>query len=233
MGIETAIAVGGLAMSAAGTVGGLVGGSKAAGAASDAADAQTRLAAEQAALAREQWDRYLKVFAPYEEKLLAEAATPTRESPGYLAQMGTINRQYADTGANLRRMMGGRYESGGGIEAAIQSGLERNRVRDVAKAQNAHENERWNKMMGIAGFGRNLPATATAGYQGAGSQYGSLANMYGNLSGQAFGGVGQGIGNLMQMYALSRPQVRSTTPSTGASWLGNAMYETPGYGYWD
>lgn len=206
----------GLGIAGAGTVGGLVGGSQSSGYAGRAADAQTRIAEEQAALAREQWNRYLNAFAPLEDRMIAEAQTPARESPGFLSMAGGINRRYGDSAGNIRRMMGGAYPGGAGVSFGAQRANELNRTRDLTKAEASWNDNRWNRMLGIAGLGRSLPATATAGYASAGNQYGSLANMYGNLAGQAYGGVGQGLGNLYQWYALSN----RSNPGQGSYYSG-------------
>ena len=185
------------------------------------------MAKQQADLAQQQWDRYLSVFSPLENQMITEAQTPARESPGFLAEMGGINQRYGDASGNLRRMMGGTYSSGAGVAAAGQRSLDLNRGKSLASAESNYNNQRWDRMLGMANLGRGLPATSTAGLASAGNLYGSLANMYGNLSGQAFGGVGQGVGNLYQMYALYNRNKNSTSPS---AWTGmSSGLEDMGY----
>jgi hypothetical protein len=238
-----------------GIVGGVVGAGasifgsvKSSKAAGSASDSQSDLAQAQADIARAQWKRYVEAYEPIENKLLAEAQQPTREAPGFLSMVGGINRNYADSSANLRRMMGGAYPSGAGESLGQQRSLYLNRTRDLGRTETGWENQRLANMMNVASIGRNLPANATAGLQGAASTYGDLARMYGGLSGQGFGGVGQGLGNMLQMYALSNRNSTGGPTRYQYGWdqtwpgetvvnmnTGPSMQDTypAGYGYWD
>lgn len=191
--------------------------SQQADAASSTADAQTMIAAKQAELAQAQWDRYLETFAPFENQLIAEAQQPSSDSSSLMAQIGAINRQYGDAGGNIRAMMGGKNPYGAGVNYGFQRSNELNRFRDVSKAysdwgqqQQALKQQRLQNMMQVANLGRGLSTGATSGYQGASSAYGNAAGTYGNLASlynnaaQTAGqGVGNSIGNLYQLYALS------------------------------
>lgn len=191
--------------------------SQQADAASSTADAQTMIAAKQADLAQAQWDRYLETFAPFENQLIAEAQQPSSDSSSLMAQIGAINRQYGDAGGNIRAMMGGKNPYGAGVNYGFQRSNELNRFRDVSKAysdwgqqQQALKQQRLQNMMQVANLGRGLSTGATSGYQGASSAYGNAAGTYGNLASlynnaaQTAGqGVGNSIGNLYQLYALS------------------------------
>jgi hypothetical protein len=207
-------------------------------------DEQVATAKQQREMAQAQWDRYLKAFAPLEDTLVKESQQPARQNAGFLAEMGGINHNYANSGANIRRMMGGAYPGGSGEALATQRSLEMNRIRDIAGAESKWNTDRFTRMLNAAQLGRSLPgssltgnSSAMSGLSSAANTYGNLANMYGNLSNQAYSGVGQGLGNLYQMYAL---QNKNNKPSSSFQWsspssqkLANAMYDTPGYGYWD
>ncbi len=225
-----AIGVVGSVLGAASAATSLFSGISGAGAAGDMAEAQAGAANAQTALAKAQWARYLEAFAPLENQMIQEAQTPARETPGFLSMMGGINRNYADQGANIRRMMGGRYQYGGGLETSAQASNELNRTKAVAGAEADWNNQRWSRMMGIAGYGRGLPSQAMAGYGSAAGTYGNLANMYGNASQQAFGGVGQGLGNLAQLSLLSGNSGGSLIPNWGAGMMPT-LYQPGGNGW--
>jgi len=168
------------------------------------------IAAKQADLAQAQWDRYLETFAPLENQLIAEAQQPSSDSSSLMAQIGAINRQYGDAGGNIRAMMGGKNPYGAGVNYGFQRSNELNRFRDVSKAYSDWGQRRLQNMMQVANLGRGLSTGATSGYQGASSAYGNAAGTYGNLASlynnaaqTAMQGVGNSIGNLYQLYALS------------------------------
>jgi hypothetical protein len=187
-----AVAAIGVAATVASTAYSAYSANKTAGAMQDSADAQT-------ALAQAQWNRYLTAFAPLEDKLIKQAQTPARQDPGFLRMMGGVNQRYGNASAETRRMMGGRYQYGGGLEGQAQRSLEMNRVRDIDAAEGDWEANRLNRMYQVAGLGRNLPTQAMAGYNSAGNMYGNMAQM----AGQNMAGFGGGIGNMFQMWQLA------------------------------
>lgn len=215
--------------------------SQQADAASSTADAQTMIAAKQADLAQAQWDRYLETFAPFENQLIAEAQQPSSDSSSLMAQIGAINRQYGDAGGNIRAMMGGKNPYGAGVNYGFQRSNELNRFRDVSKAysdwgqqQQALKQQRLQNMMQVANLGRGLSTGATSSYQGASSAYGNAAGTYGNLASlynnaaQTAGqGVGNSIGNLYQLYALSNQGGSGYGyDPTLQAWVSGAQYNT-------
>lgn len=249
-------AIAGTAAAVAGTVGaatsigssiyGMVSGSEEAGSASDAQQSSTKnaeliaakqvdIAQQQQDIAQAQWDRYLATFAPLEDAMVSEAqASPTdaRSDSGFLSTMGTINRNYANTGANIRSMMGGKNPYGSGVAYGAQRSNELNRVRDVAKAETSYDQkldeQRWNRLSTMANLGRGLSGGASSSYGSASSSlgnaastygnaassYGNLASMYGNLSGSSGSSLGSSLGNLYQMYALSQTPKTTTTDTS-------------------
>ena len=173
-----------------------------------------------AALAEAQWRRYMDTFAPYEDKLLLEAAMPARETAGFKNAMGGVNRGYADMGANTRRLMGGQYQWGGGTSENRMNTLERSRVRDLGKLESDWDANRINRMYNMAALGRNLPSQALTGMGMAGTGYGNQAAMYGNLAGQSARGAGQGAAQAGKMI-----YDWWNTPSPGAA--NNSWYTSP------
>ena len=246
--IATVAGIAGAATSVGGAVAGMVSGSDEAGSAADSqqssskameliAAKQADIAQQQQDIAKAQWDRYLATFAPLENAMVSEAqASPTdaRSDPGFLSTMGTINRNYANSGANIRSMMGGKNPYGSGVAYGAQRSNELNRTRDIAKTEagydQALDTQRWNRLSTMANLGRGLSGGASSAYGtaastlggaassygNAASNYGNLATMYGNQAGGAASSLGSGLGNLYQMYALSNRQ--TTTPNTATSW---------------
>lgn len=164
--------------------------------ASKSADAQASAADAQMALAQAQWDRYMDAFAPVEDKLLKEAQLPARELEGFREAKGAMNRGYADLSMNTRKELASMYPRGGEIARGRKESLDRSRIKDVAGLESDWDQNRWNKMMGIVGYGRNLPGNAMSGYNSAGNIYGQQAAMYGNLASQSGAGVGTAIANI-------------------------------------
>lgn len=206
----------GIFSSLASGIGGLMGGF----AAGDAAGSMGDAAAAQMAMAKAMWDRYMAAFAPLEDKLIAESQTPARELEGFREAKGAMNRSYADLGANADNVNATMYPGGGGMVQARNDALERSRIKGIANLESDWDQNRWNRMMGIAGYGRNLPATALSGYSSAGSMYGNLANMYGNAMNQGMSGFGSALGgvNWGNMFG----------GSGGGQILPGSMYEDAG-----
>lgn len=173
-----------------------VGGMFGASAAGKAADSQADAAEAQMALAQAQWDRYMDAFAPLEDKMMKEAQLPATQLEGFREAKGRMNRSYADLGVNTDKSMASMFPVGGGMKKATEQSMDRSRIKDIANLESDWDQNRWNRMMGIVGYGRNLPATAQAGYSSAGNIYGQQASMYGNLAGQSGAGVGTAIANI-------------------------------------
>jgi hypothetical protein len=240
------LVVGGIAAGAAvaGTAASIAGGSSGSSQAGQYADQAAGSAAQASAvdttlaqIAREQWDRYLQVYAPLESQMVAEAQSPgtAASQPGFQTLMGDINRNYGNQAANIRRMMGGRYPSGSGLDVAAQRTNELQRNQTLAKTasdwtQNWND-KMWQRKYAVSGLGKNLPTQAQSGLssaaQGYGSvagQYGNLAGMYANQSNQAFSGAGNAMGNLYQAYILSK--------NLGGGSGGSSTPSAPAYSGW-
>ena len=200
VGTGTAILGAGIASAGSSILGGLFGGDD-----SPDTDQQEYLAALQASIAKQQWERYKKHFAPVENKLGKEVTAPVEKQPGFLGAMGSLERGYADTAASLRRTMAGRYPSGSGMEGLTQQSLALNKPRAKGSIYNQFSQQRLGNMMNFANLGRGLPASAQGGLSSAAGMYGDVANLQ-NMGNQyaanAWGSTGNTLGNLMQMYLM-------------------------------
>ena len=207
------------AMAGANIGGALGSGMESGNAAQTQADAASSTANTQNAIASQQWDRYLKTFAPVEDKLVAEATKPIDQQAGYLKTMGTIDRGFANQEANLRRTMGGRYPSGAGLSTMGQTGLDLNRIKTKAGATSDYNVANNANLLNLANLGRGLPATAIGGLSSSGAMSANLAGMYGNAAASTYGGMGNMAGNLMQAYLISNPGMfkNNTGPGDGAT----------------
>lgn len=169
------------------------------------------------------WSRYKHKFKPLEDKLVKEASLPVEQQPGYLKAVGGLERGYANTGANLRRTLAGRYPSGGGLEVLPQSTLALQKPRARAGVYSDFSQARLGNMLNVAGLGRGLMGQAQSGLSSAAGIYGNLANI--NLANQqqqagAWGSVGAGLGNLAQLYMLLNAGKKPGYPPVDSEWSG-------------
>ncbi len=195
---------------------GLFGAISGSSSASKSADAQADAADAQMALAKAQWDRYMDAFAPVEDKMLQEAQQPARELEGFREAKGGINRGYADLTMNTKKELSAMYPRGSGIAQGKKESLDRSRIKDVANLESDWDQNRWNRMMGIVGYGRNLPSNAMSGYSSAGNTYGQQASMYGNLASQSGTGVGSSLANIPWSSMFGGGTTGGYDPALGA-----------------
>jgi hypothetical protein len=179
---------------------------------SSAMGAQTAALQEQEQLAMAQWNRYMTEFAPLENAMVTQAEQPANKQAGYLQAEGQLNKSYADLEANTQRSMAEKYPGGSGMSTGIKASQERGRIEDNANLSSSWNQQRWNQMMGIAGYGRGLTSNAMQGYQSAASGFGQQAGMYGNLMQSSAYGLGSSINSLNNSGGLN-----SMYPS---SWFG-------------
>ena len=208
-----ATAVAGAAVVGAGAT--IYASNKASSAANTQADIAAGTAGVQNQIATEQWDRYLKTFAPVEDKLVAESSKPIDQQAGYLRSMGTIDRGYANQEANLRRTMGGRYPSGAGLSTMGQTSLDLNRIKTKAGATSDYTVANNANLLNLANLGRGLPATAMGGLSSSGAMSANLAGMYGSAASSGYGSAGNIGGNLMQAYMISNLGAFNNIGSSG------------------
>jgi len=199
----------------------------------DKADKQARALQKssdwQRDLASMQWERYATTFAPLENKIVKESQLPVEQQPGFARMMGTIDRGYADTAANTRRTLGGRYPSGAGIETERAQNIDLGRTQTKAGAVADFSANRFNQMLQAANLGRNLPATSVGAGANAMAGYGNLANMYANAAKGSWDAVGGATGNLMQMYMLAN-QGMTPAASGGSGLPAYTRYYDPSTG---
>jgi len=197
----------------------------------DVAEEQLGLSREQLALAQKEsaradqaWNRYTSVFMPIEDELVRQVKEMPEEPPGLARMIGTIDRGYSDLEGNLRRMMAGRYQHGSGLERGTMERTELGRTRAKAGAKadaiSAWENEKFNRMMQVAGFGRTSAPlmTVSGGYAAPISTMGSTGNMFTNIAGQ-YGGQAANYGNMANMYN----QATANTWASAGNTAGNLM----------
>lgn len=211
-GIAGAAGIGGLTLAsgaalglgAGAAVGGIVSGSKAGKQAGQYASSAAGAADTQAAIAAESWNRYMSAFAPKEDVLLRETYQPVEKQPATKFALAQVDRGYADAAGNLKRSLGGRYQYGSGLERGALGSLERNRIQARAKTAAEAGTNLFNQRLQLANVGRGLPGQAVQAAGSAAGIYGNLAGMYGDAAKSSWDSVGTGIGNLMQIYTLSR-----------------------------
>lgn len=171
--------------------------------AGDAMDAQAAIAAEQARIAREQWDRYLKLYGPMEEGLIRESAMTARESPEFARLQAQMLGRQGTARAEAQGALAARYGQGGGLVGNLAlRGMDRRNTADLYGAESDWNNNRFQKQYNLLSLGRGLPASSQAGLASAGNTYGNIGNYWGNQSaglGNALGSIGQ---NLTQYYML-------------------------------
>jgi len=160
-------------------------------AASNAADAQTRLAEEQAALAREQWDYYRQNYQPLEQQLIGDARdydSPERREAAANSAMADQQREFDQATQQVTN----RFASMGlnPADGRFQSGLQDLAVAGAANkagaanlARRAVEQEGWNRRLGVAALGRNIPAQVSGTMSAA--QHGLASSAAANAAGAA------------------------------------------------
>ena len=168
------------------------------------------LAGTQAGIAQAQWDRYIKQFAPLENKLIHQVSKPLNANPAFLSSMAGVRQNYGNIGANTRRMMAGRYPSGSELETAGQAQNQRSMIKTLADTRAQGEQNRLNQMYQTLGLGRGLTTGAMAGMNSAAGTYGNLATMYGNAANSAYSSAGNSLGNMAQMYMLNNYMNKGT-----------------------
>ena len=168
------------------------------------ADNQYDIASRQQAISEAQWNRYLKTFAPIEDKLAAEASAPVADQPGFAKMMAGVDKGYADARANIEKSVPKSGQYGGGLTDEKMQGLDLSHIRARAGAFADANQNRFGNMMAMANMGRGLPNNAVAGFQSAGSQFGNLANMYANSSASAWNSLGNTAGNMAQLYLMNK-----------------------------
>lgn len=167
-GIMVAAAIG---VAGAGTS--IYGASKSASAGESAAKQQKELSMADLAFRQKQYDRYLGMYGPIEEKLGAEARS--EEPIGYDRMKAQIETQAGEAGRNMSASMAQRGIAGSGLDVGGMRGLAMNKMNALSGAYSQGlENKR---RLGMELTGRGQIGAAAQGISG-GMQ--NLANFYGN-----------------------------------------------------
>ena len=196
-------------------------------AAARSADAQTALAQEQAALAREQWDYYRQNYQPLERQLIGDARdydSPERREQAANTAMADQEREWNAASRNLQS----RFASMGlnPTDGRFQDGLQSMSVQAAANkagaanlARRAVEQEGWNRRLGIAALGRNIPAQVSGTMSAAQQGLATSAQMNAASAARTAQGVtylGDRLGNMFQNWqGWGKPDYTSGVTNTG------------------
>ena len=143
---------------------------------------------------------------PAMRQFIEQAMRPVEEQPGFGLTMGGIDRAYGNAEANVRRAMGGSHPYGSGLEEGKMRNLELSKSRDKAKAVGELEAGRYENLGRALGYGGNMLNTA-----------GNIDNQSYLRQSQTGGQWGQGMGNLAQMYLLSKNFGKESASGGGGS----------------
>lgn len=190
-------------------------GGKSADAASNAADAQTMIAAQQVAMAQDQYDRYKTLYGPAEEQLI-EASQPSQVEVNQAQGMAgrEVAKAYQKVMQSRAQQMGRFGIDPGSAKYQHQMG---NMQRDQAAAQagariaagEREKDKQFAKLKDAVSVGRGIPANASGMYARASSAQSSAANAHYGMAGKwsddaasglsavgkAMAGGGFGMGN--------------------------------------
>jgi len=175
-------------------------------------DRQTAVAEKQQNIADEQWQRFLDVYAPLEDQIVAEA----QQAPDYAKAEGwatsDVNKAFAQSEAATARAAG-RYglDPSSGRYSDMRRVTELDRAKAEVGARNAarqqEDDKMWARKIAASSLGRGLPATATSTLGQAGQTYGEQAKTYGEQAtqygmqaGNAMGAAGYWAGRAVDSY---------------------------------
>lgn len=210
-------AIGGAAIS---VVGGMLlsddGGS---GQSQTTADAYSAMQAE---IARDQWERYKKVYAPLEDQLVGEAqdyGKPWRYDAAASQAEATVNQQFDKARMQMQRTPG--LDPSSGAYMAGLANLELGRAASSASAQNIArkgvDDTAYARKQSVVGLGKGLDSTAA-------STLGGLANHYSGLAASQQANSQQQ--NMQMAGALGRVTERAINGLTSSGWLGGNYSST-------
>lgn len=206
-----------------GAVGSMVGAGKSSGAASKAQAQQEAMQRADLDFRRQQYDRYLGLFGPTEERLAAEARSTMPLD--YEQNYAQIKQQYADALRGIQR------GSAMGLPTGLQVGAGRQAAFGQANALSGAWGQglinRRNLGLDLTGRGQTERAAGalSGGMQNMANLYGSQAALYNQAAQQGWQGFGQGLGNLA--YSLQRmnqpvaPYSITGTPGVGSNFGNN------------
>lgn len=176
-----------------------------------ATDAQREAAMNDLAFRQQQYNRYLGLMGPIEDKLAEEAKST--EPLDYGRNAAQIKRSYADALRNISTSAGMRGIAGGGLDRGAMRGAAFQQAGDLSGAYSKGLTDRRN--LGLTLTGRGQIGQAAQGVQG-GMQnlsnfYGGQAGLYNQAAGQGWQDFGQGLQSLAQMYGQYNAPATTTT----------------------
>lgn len=171
-------------------------------------------AAQQAAIAQEQWDTYKQTYQPLEKRLVADAQefdSPERYAEAAGQAAADVNSQFGLARERLSRQPG--FDPSSASAQAGMVGLELSQAASGATAQNAaRRNIRdtaWARKVDAMSLGKGLPAQAS-------SMLSSSANTMGNIAANQYSLADS------QSRTAGRVADRVFSNPTVGNWLGNA-----------
>jgi len=179
-----------------GAIGGLIGAGKNSRAAGRALDSQERMHQADLAFRQQQYNRYLGLYGPTEEKLAGEARSS--QPLDYEQNYAAIKQNYGDALRGINSSMGMRGIAGSGLDVGAMRGAALGQASGLSQAYAQGLTTRRN--LGLTLTGRNQIGQSArdlmGGYQNMAGLYGGQANMYNQAAAQGWQGFGQGLGNL-------------------------------------
>lgn len=199
-------------VAAAGTLASMYGAQQSAKAAGRAQASQEGVQRQDLDFRRQQYDRYLGLYGPTEERLAAEARST--QPLDYEQNYAQIKQQYADALRGIQR----------GAAMGLPTGLQVGAGRQAAFGQAGALSQAWgqglinrrNLGLDLTGRGQTERAAGSlsGGMQNMANLYGGQAGMYNQAAQQGWQGFGQGLGNLAySLQGMNQPSQRGGSPS--------------------
>lgn len=199
--------------------------SQSAKAAGKASSAQEAAAAEDLAFRREQYNRYLGLMGPIEEKLAAEAKSA--EPLDYERNAAQVKQNYANAQRGITSAMGLRGMAGSGLDEAAIRGAAYGQAGDLSNAWAQGLTNRRNLGLTLTGRGQIERAAQGVGQglQGMANLYGNQANQYNQAAQAGWTNFGTGLQNIS--YALGQSPATDNAPTTQANTYWGAENQQP------
>ena len=190
-----------------------------------ASSAQEAAAAEDLAFRREQYNRYLGLMGPIEEKLAAEAKSA--EPLDYERNAAQVKQNYANAQRGITSAMGLRGMAGSGLDEAAIRGAAYGQAGDLSNAWAQGLTNRRNLGLTLTGRGQIERAAQGVGQglQGMANLYGNQANQYNQAAQAGWTNFGTGLQNIS--YALGQSPATDNAPTTQTNTYWGAADQQP------
>ena len=204
--------------------------SQSAKAAGKASSAQETAAAEDLAFRREQYNRYLGLMGPIEEKLAAEAKSA--EPLDYERNAAQVKQNYANAQRGITSAMGLRGMAGSGLDEAAIRGAAYGQAGDLSNAWAQGLTNRRNLGLTLTGRGQIERAAQGVGQglQGMANLYGNQANQYNQAAQAGWANFGKGLSGLAGAFGRRSgggESDDSPETSTNVNWGAEDMTPLP------